>query len=653
MTGRMGRWLGVLVAALLAAVPAAAAPPDLTAAEKAWLAAHPEIRLGVDNAWPPFEFVDESKHYRGMAADYMGLVAERLGIRFAVEKDTPWARVVEAVRERHLDAFSCVVKTPQREEFVTFTRPYISSPMVIVTRRDEPFVDGISGLRTRSVAVVESYATHDLLAKNHPELRLGLVKTVRTGLEAVSTGQVYAFVGNLAVAGQVMREQGITNLKVSGQTPYRFELSMAVRKDWPELVPILQKALDSITPEERDAIYNRWIRVQFEEKVDLRIVAGVAGAGVLIAVLMLLWNRRLQTEIRQRQVVEDRLKLSDKVFQNAGDAILITDANNRIVDVNPTYLQITGFSREEIIGADPSISKSGRHDEGFYRRMWDDIQGKGFWEGEIWDRRKNGEDYPKWLTITTVTDREGRVSNYVGIFKDITELKKVEKLKSEFVSTVSHELRTPLTSIKGALGLILGGAAGDVADKAHSMIEVANRNCERLVLLINDLLDMDKIESGRLEFQFTHLTVANLLAEALDSFSGYGRERDIAFRIEVSPPEAAVRGDSDRLLQVLANLMSNAAKFSPAGGTVRMGAARNGSWVRLWVRDDGPGIPDDFRHQLFEKFTQADSSDTRQKGGTGLGLSIAKAIVERHGGVIGFACEDGGTTFHVDLPCGD
>ncbi|MCI5207812.1 MAG: hypothetical protein D3910_03250 [Candidatus Electrothrix sp. ATG2] len=232
-------------------------PLRLTAAEQAWLDAHPNIRLAVDIDWAPFEYIDESQEYKGMAADYIRLVEERLGIRFAVDKERPWAQMVEGVKKGELDVFSLVVKTPQRESFVHFTNPYISFPMVIVTLENNTYVDSIEALRDRTVAVVESYASHDLLAKNHPKLSLHLSKNVQDGLAAVSHGKAFAFIGNLAVISETIRKTGITNIKVSGQTPYRFELSMAVRKDWPELIPILQKGLDSITPKERDEIYHR------------------------------------------------------------------------------------------------------------------------------------------------------------------------------------------------------------------------------------------------------------------------------------------------------------------------------------------------------------------------------------------------------------
>jgi signal transduction histidine kinase len=282
----------------------------LTSIEKTWLDQHPEIRLAIDTDWAPFEFVDEQKQYRGMAADYIHLVEERLGIAFEVDRERPWSEMVEAVKNRDLDAFSLVVRTPQRDQFVNFTKPYISFPMVIVSLENEPYIDGIEALRNRTVAVVNKYASHDLLAENHPFLKFHLSKNVRQGLEAVSQGRAFAFVGNLAVVSQVIREAGITNIKVSGQTPYRFELSMAVRKDWPEFVPILQKALDSISPEDRDEIYNQWIRVKFQKEFDYRVILGILAIALLIISVIVIWNKKLQREIVYRTKAEEALQLN-------------------------------------------------------------------------------------------------------------------------------------------------------------------------------------------------------------------------------------------------------------------------------------------------------------------------------------------------------
>ena len=246
---------------------------------------------------------------------------------------------------------------------------------------------------------------------------------------------------------------------------------------------------------------------------------------------------------------------------------------------------------------------------------------------------------------------EGRVIGFYSLATDITELKRLDRIKSEFVSTVSHELRTPLTSIRGSLGLIAGGVAGQLPDAVKSLVEIAKNNCERLIRLINDILDIEKIESGKMQLDLQVLALKPLLEQALAANEGFGAAKNVRLRLVCPDETLQVHADSDRLTQVVTNLLSNAMKFSPPDETVEVHVSRAGQGVRVEVRDHGPGIPDEFRKRIFQKFSQADSSDTRQNSGTGLGLNISRAIIERLGGSMGFESEAGtGTTFFFELP---
>ncbi|MBL6932222.1 MAG: PAS domain-containing sensor histidine kinase [Rhodospirillales bacterium] len=265
--------------------------------------------------------------------------------------------------------------------------------------------------------------------------------------------------------------------------------------------------------------------------------------------------------------------------------------------------------------------------------------------------------YPDGHTRTVISTRFPVLSSMDDVIGlgtinfDITEHKRAEKAKNEFISTVSHELRTPLTSIKGSIGLIRSGTAGDLPEKIRSMLDIAYNNSDRLVTLINDILDIEKIEANKMIFQMRQTDVVCLVEEAIKANKGYGDEYNVTFILTGSPEETLVEGDKDRLTQVLSNLMSNAAKFSPTGEQVELSITRHDNIVRIAVKDNGPGIPEEFKGVIIEKFTQSDSSDTRQTGGTGLGLSIAKAIVEQHGGTFGYNSELGvGSTFFFTLP---
>ncbi len=239
--------------------------------------------------------------------------------------------------------------------------------------------------------------------------------------------------------------------------------------------------------------------------------------------------------------------------------------------------------------------------------------------------------------------------------RDITDRKAVERLKNEFVSTVSHELRTPLTSIRGSLGLILGSEDENISGDTKDLLSIAYNNCERLVRLINDILDIEKIESGRMVFECRPLTLMPMVRQAMDANRAFADKYGVKVVMDEEASaftaNAQVMADGDRLMQVLTNLLSNAIKFSPQGSNVSISCREQGEQMMIAVRDHGSGIPDEFRHRVFQKFAQADSSDTRQKGGTGLGLSIVKTIVEEMKGVIGFESEAGeGTVFYFTLP---
>jgi signal transduction histidine kinase len=222
---------------------------------------------------------------------------------------------------------------------------------------------------------------------------------------------------------------------------------------------------------------------------------------------------------------------------------------------------------------------------------------------------------------------------------------------SEFVAMMSHEIRTPLTSIKGALGLARSDPKGIVPEAVKKLLDIAYRSTDRLSCLIDDILDYSKIEAGELEYRFEPLEVASLVELAVEANEGYGDQYSTKFVVVDDLIDARVNGDENRLMQAFSNLMSNAAKFFPAGSEVKISVVRHDGRIRFSVKDDGCGIPEVFRDQIFDRFTRADQSNTRTAGGTGLGLNITASIVKEHAGEIGFETEmDIGSTFYFDLP---
>jgi signal transduction histidine kinase len=255
------------------------------------------------------------------------------------------------------------------------------------------------------------------------------------------------------------------------------------------------------------------------------------------------------------------------------------------------------------------------------------------------------------VSAQPLLDRAGVQTGIVKLIRDITDIRKADRLKREFVAVVSHELRTPLTSIRGSLGLVNGGTAGALPEQARRLVGIAYRNTDRLATLINDILDIETIESGKLTLSSEQHSLRALVLQAIEAHSGYAHECDVSVMLQEAAQDALVEIDANRLLQVLANLLSNASKFSPRRGTVVVNIELHLSSVRVSVCDRGPGIPEEFRPYMFQKFTQVDGSDSRAKPGTGLGLAICKGLIARMRGTIDYEVQpDGGTVFFFELP---
>ena len=365
----------------------------------------------------------------------------------------------------------------------------------------------------------------------------------------------------------------------------------------------------------------------------------------------------IETDISARKADEASLAASAQhtqaVLDNVLDGIITIDGRGMVDSFNRSAERIFGYATDEVVGRNVSMLMPEPHRSGHddYLRNYQTtgvarVIGIG---REVDGQRKDGSLFPLELAVTMVT-RDGQPF-YIGLVRDITERKRLEQLKNEFLSTVSHELRTPLTAIHGALGLVAGGALGTLPEAVENLVGIALRNSEHLTQLVNDLLDMEKMAAGAMRFEMEVVEIMPLVEEAMEVNRAYGEARQVSFHLASRLDDALVRVDARRFMQVMANLLSNAAKFSPEGGRVEISLSRRDGFARVAVRDYGPGVPASFHDRIFNKFSQAGASDGRQQGGTGLGLAITRKLVRHMGGRIGFdSLEGAGATFHVDLP---
>lgn len=360
---------------------------------------------------------------------------------------------------------------------------------------------------------------------------------------------------------------------------------------------------------------------------------------------------RLEATESERQLRQSQQRLTLHI-ERTPLAVIEWSLDFRVTQWNLAAEKIFGYSREEALGKSGLDLIVDDEHKPIVQHLVDDLinQRGGYYSINENITKRGSFILCEWFN-TTLIDDDGRVIGLASLVNDVTERVRTEQLKNEFVSTVSHELRTPLTSLRGSLGLVLGGVGGELHAKTRELLQMADNNAGRLHNLINDILDIQKIESGLVNYQFKRIAIMPLIEQALRENQGYAQQGKITLEIGKRCDRVEVEVDEQRILQVLANLLSNAIKFSPAQGRVEIDAEPVGKRLRISVTDHGPGISEDFLPKLFDKFSQADASSSRTFAGTGLGLSIAKGIVEAHHGILAYRRnERGGSCFYFELP---
>lgn len=352
-------------------------------------------------------------------------------------------------------------------------------------------------------------------------------------------------------------------------------------------------------------------------------------------------------DITDQKSAERELKLAASTF-DSHESIFITDSRSRILRVNKAFCDITGYTVEEAIGHTPAqLLKSGKQDESFYQDMWRNLESIGNWEGEIYNRRKNGEIFPEWVSITAVKDDNGETTHYVAHAIDITEQKRYERelseareqaelasiAKSQFLANMSHEIRTPLNAVINLNSLLMDTTLDENQQK---LLNGAYEGGKTLATLVDDILDYTKIEANKVELEYEAFSLEGLLKQIRTLFSAQAKARQLDFSVIESPDvPAEVMGDEKRIRQVLVNLIGNAIKFTEKGSVKLTVSHVAGEQILFEVTDTGIGISDDDGSRLFDEFLQADTSTTRKYGGTGLGLAISRSLVQLMRGEIG------------------
>ncbi|MDC0661338.1 transporter substrate-binding domain-containing protein [Marinobacter sp. SS21] len=536
---------------------------QLSESEQGWLKRNPNLRVAFRSLWPPFEFVEDGR-IRGLVPDLVSELEAQLGVKFARSNLDDLALAEDQLRSGDLDILPALSLTPQREGEFLFSRPYLSLPIALVIREDGRFIGDLRELRGERVGVVRKQAGHDYLLINHPELNLYPVETVEDGLLALSNGDLDVMVTHIPAVSYTVARLGLSNLRITSITPYQYELRFAVRRDRPELLRILNKALGSLDAADREEIYNRWIHLDIEQETDYTVVRRVILIALAVVLIFLYWNRKLSREVDERIRSEQALRRSEDELRAA-------------------KLEAERLARE----ADSA-----------------------------------------------------------------------NRAKSEFLANMSHEIRTPMNAVIGYSDL-LDKSVSDPQQRSY--LEAIRAGSRSLLMLINDILDLSRIEAGKLRLEIGPLSLRRLLDDVRHVFDLRAREQHINLEVTVDPATPAVMLlDETRLRQVLFNLVGNAIKFTHQGGvTVHASAhpdvAADGEpascCLQIVVIDTGIGIAPDQQERIFDAFEQQEGQSSRKYGGTGLGLAISRKLVDMMGGELAVSSRAGeGSTFSVTLP---
>ncbi len=505
---------------------------ELAGEELEWLKNNSTLSLGIDHSWIPFEYVNAQGKYTGLSSDYIALVEQELAITFQPDYKRDWNEAFEAVKLGSLDVIAAIARTDERAKYIHFTKPYISLPSVITTRKKAFYVQGMIDLLDKKVGVIKGYVFEENIKEDFPNIQLIGVKNVEQGLERLKNGEIDAFIGALAPINYQINKRNHTNIIVASFTPYKLELSIGVRKGLEPLIPILNKTLTSIDVKRKSKIANSWLSVAVDIGTSLKIIAfwGIPLFIGLSSITFYIFraNRRMQYEISERKKMEVSLKKAKQKAESANQA------------------------------------------------------------------------------------------------------------KDNFLANMSHEIRTPMNAVVGMSHLLTESGLTDVQQGFNNTLQ---NSATSLLVLIDDILDLSKVEAGKLVLENLPFKLENVLKHIKDQIMLIVDSDKIQINIEQSTdiPEI-LHGDCIRLGQVLLNIANNAAKFTEKGSidieVKALSKTENQISLQFCVSDTGIGISTEQQEKLFKTYSQADSSTTRLFGGTGLGLTISRELCELMGGTI-------------------
>ncbi len=629
----------------------------LNSDEKKWVKAHPNVRYSEIN-WKPISIVENSQ-MQGVLKEYLNIIAKRTGVHFVFKKAQSWPDVLEKFKAKEIDMIPGIGASSAEMHLGLSSHTFASFPFVLVTNNSHTYINDMKEMAGKKIAVPKFWTSYNYLKAEHPEIEVIPTKDIFEALNLVKKGEADAFLGHMAVAMYYVGRYYPNTLYIAGQGGFEFEHKILLQKGDKTLLNIINKALDSITEDEKLAIKNRWIKVEVKQSQDYTLLYQITFVLFIMIVGGLYWNRKLSYEIEERKRVEEALFLEKEnfkvLFEKVSDGNLILQDGKYIMANHAAVKMFALQNIEELIASKPEdwsseLQPDGSDSKRKATQMIESCLKNGTNRFEWLHRDAHGEDF--WVDVgLTKIHYKAEVAIFV-VLRDISEQKELQenllqakkiadaanKSKSEFLANMSHEIRTPMNAIMGFTEL-LDEQLREPRLKAY--VKTIQSASNTLLTLINDILDLSKIEAGKLKIETKPTDLFTLSNEISSIFMMSVKNKGLDFIVSVdeSMPKSLLL-DEVRLRQILFNLIGNAVKFTENGyiklsiKVLEIKDHFSKIDLEIVVEDSGIGIKKDQLQKIFQEFEQQDGQDNRKFGGTGLGLSISKRLSMMMGGDI-------------------